>query len=60
MSDEDEPKGEGEMTKMYKSARAATKQGHLKRNNVLDLIDTIIRRKRILPGYASICRNFCL
>ena len=39
----------GEMSQMYKGAKKALKKGNLVRQNIIDLVDTMIRRMRFLP-----------
>ena len=45
---------------MYKDAKESIKKGRLNRGNVIDLIDTMVRRKHIVTKASQIFNNFVL
>ena len=50
----------GDVADKFKSAKKAMKKSKMSRDNIIDLVDTMVRRMRITTDYGSIFRNFCL
>ena len=57
MSSEDDG---NEMTTMYNRVKRSVRKGTLRRTNIIDLVDTIVRRKRVRTEKWQLVRNFCL
>lgn len=48
------------MAQKYTNAKEAVKSGVMNRQNIIDLVDTIVQRKRISPAFSIIFKNFLL
>ena len=60
LSSLDEKEKKGEMGQKYVAARGQIKQGKLVRQNIIDIIDFIVRRKNINPSNKSVFINFVI
>ena len=49
-----------EIAKKYKSAQEAVNCSKMTKNHIIDLVDTMVMRKRILPSLSSILKNLLL
>ena len=60
LSSLDEKEMRGEMGQKYVAARGQIKQGKLIRQNIIDIVDFIVRRKNINPSNKSVLINFVI